>query len=293
MQGEEGILRRLAELAGNADIFSVDAAGPQGLLINIDGYAASMSRLPFMSWSDWGYKSTVASASDVVASGGRPIAIAYSVGATSVDVLEEVAKGVGDASHDVGAKVYKADANKSVADAWIDVAVVGSTNRPVARSGAAPGDVVVQVGYLGYGALAYKIMRSEVSLRDIDEGIIKRIARPRPYVDVAEAISRYAHASSDNSDGWLVTLSNIARSSGVLISLEDVVVDPRLEGLLTSEESVMSWEDYNLAVVVPAGSLDEFLRSCGSLCFVVGKVKEGHGVEFRGKPLEPRGWSWW
>jgi thiamine-monophosphate kinase len=293
LQDEESILRRLAELAGNADIFNVDAAGPQGLLINIDGYAASMSRLPFMSWSDWGYKSTVASASDIIASGGRPIAIAYSVGATSVDVLEEVAKGVGEASRDVRAKVYKADSNRSTADAWIDVAVVGTTSRPVTRSGATPGDVVVQVGYLGYGSLAYKIMKSEVSLRDVEEDIIRKMARPRPHVDAAEAISRYAHASSDNSDGWLVTLNNIARSSGVLISLEEVVVDPQLEGLLTAEESIMSWEDYNLAVAVPAGSLDDFLKLCGSLCFAVGKVREGRGVEFRGKPLESRGWSWW
>jgi len=291
--GEESVLRMLAALAGNSDIFDIDAAGPDGIVINIDGYAASASRLPFMSWEDWGYKAVMAAASDVIAAGGRPVGIAYSVGASSVDLLERVAAGVGEASRDLGAKVYKGDANRLTSDAWIDVAVVGLSGRQVGRSGAKPGDAVVQVGLLGYGALANKVMRSELRADSLPQDLLLKVRRPRAHVEAAEAISTYAHASSDNSDGWLLTLSNIASSSSVKISIEEVVMDPKLEGLVRPEEALGSWEDYNLAVVVPQDHLKEFMKMCGSTCFTVGRVEEGRGVEFKGKKVEPRGWSWW
>ncbi len=289
---EEKLLARLAALAGNEDYLYYDAAGPAGLLINIDGYAASSSKLPFMSWSDWAYKSVIAAASDVIAAGGTPEAIAYSVGSPSADPLESIARGVGEASSYLGAKVYKADANRSSSDTWIDVTVVGTSSRPVSRAGAKAGDVLVQVGYLGYGAVAYKVLRGALSLSDVPHEVLDLIVRPRIMKSAGTLISRVAHASSDNSDGWLTTIYNIASASRVLVSIDDMVLDPGVEGLINDEEAANSWEDYNIAVVVPPDLAEDFVRGCGT-CFIVGKVKEGSGVELKGREAKPKGWSWW
>ncbi len=290
---EKELVRLLAREAGNVDLLDVDAWGPDGIVVNIDGYTASRSRLPFMSWEDWGYKATVAAASDVIVAGARPVAIAYSVGAESADVLVSVARGVGLAASEMGAKVYKGDANWLSGDAWIDVAVVGLSDRPVKRSGARPGDVVVQVGYLGYGAVASRVLESRLDLRDAPREAIERARRPRPLSWAADLIARYASSASDNSDGWALTLYNIARASGVRIDLDEVVVDPALRGLISEEEALYSWEDYNLALTVPRESLDALIRACEPHCWAVGRVSEGSGVYLRGRVVEERGWSWW
>ncbi|MGC9071240.1 MAG: thiamine-phosphate kinase [Acidilobus sp.] len=293
MRREDEVIRVLAEAAGNSDLLDVDAWGPDGILVNIDGYSASRSRLPFMSWEDWGYKATVASASDVIASGGRPIAIAFSLGASSFDVLISTSRGVGQAAAKIGARVYKGDANRSEGDIWIDVAVVGTTQRPVRRSGARPGDVVVQVGYVGYGSVAAKVLESRLDARAVPRSVVDRIRRPELGVHVAELISRHATSSSDNSDGWAATLHNIASSSGVRIDLERVVIDPSLSGLVSEDEAVHSWEDYSIAVTVPTESAQEFISRCGGTCWQVGIVREGEGVYLRGARVKPIGWSWW
>ena len=293
MRAEDEVVRRLAEAAGNADLLDADAAGPDGIIVNIDGYSASRSRLPFMSWEDWGYKAVIGAASDVVAAGGRPVAVAFSLGAPSLDVLEPVARGVGQAASAIRAKVYKGDSNRSDSDTWIDVAVVGLAGRQVRRSGARPGDVLVQVGYVGYGYVASLILASRLSPAEAPRAALDRARRPSLHVDAWEAISRYATSASDNSDGWAATLYNIAESSGVRIELETVVVDPELGGLVNEELALQSWEDYSIAVTVPERDVDRFISTCGGPCWPVGRVREGSGVYLRGKRVEPEGWSWW
>lgn len=292
MASLEALIPDAALLAGNSNLLDVDSAGPGDLLVNIDGYDSAFSRLPFMGWDDWGYKAVVASSSDVIAAGGRPVAIAYSVGATSADVLLAVARGVGDASKDVGAPIYKADTNRSSGSIWIDVAVVGRASRKVRRAGARPGDVVLQLGYVGYGAVAWKVMQGRLRAEDVEPSVVARIRRPRPLTWAADVIARYATSSCDNSDGWAATLLNIAEASGVGIELDDVVVDPAVDGLVDSSEALDSWEDYSIAATVPEQLAEEALRSCAGPCFVVGRVVEGRGLRFRGSQVRPRGWSW-
>ena len=292
MAGLEALIPDAALLAGNASLLDADSAGPGDLLVNIDGYDSAFSRLPFMDWDDWGYKAVVASSSDVIASGGRPIAIAYSVGATSADVLLAVARGVGEASRDVGAPVYKADTNRSSGSIWIDVAVVGKASRKVRRAGARPGDVVLQLGYVGYGAVAWKVIQGRLRVDDVGPDVMARIRRPRPLAWAADVVAKYATSSCDNSDGWATTLANIAEASGVGIDLDEVVVDPAIDGLVDGPEALDSWEDYSIAATVPEELAEEALRSCAGPCFVVGRVVEGRGLRFRGSQVKPRGWSW-
>ncbi len=289
----DDIIRMAARILNNESMLLSDASGPDELVINIDGYAASLSRLPFMSWSDWGYKATVAAASDVIAAGGRPVAIAYSVGLDEPSKVIDVASGVAEASKLIGALVYKADTNRSPDDSWIDVAVVGRSRRKVSRAGARPGDVVIQAGYVGYGAVAARLLERKLREEQLRPEALQLIRRPRPLVQLSDVISQYATASSDNSDGWAAALDNIARASNVRIELSSVVIDPLLYGIIDEWEALASGEDYALAFTVPEAEVSETLRACGSLCTPVGHVTAGSGVYLRGREVSIRGWSWW
>ncbi|MCE4620262.1 MAG: AIR synthase related protein [Desulfurococcales archaeon] len=290
--------RRLAELSGSIECLGYDACpGPGGLLYNIDGYHEDYSRYPFMSRADWAYRAVVASAADVIASGGRPLAVMYSVGVELEAHALEVARGVGEAARDLGVVVLKSDYNRG-RGSWIDVASIGSTSRPVSRKGASPGDVLLQAGYLGYGLLERLVAENIVG---IDEalnvsGFLRRLP-PR----VEGIVSGYATASSDNSDGWAATLWGIAEYSGVRVIVEEVHPDPTVGSIVgragVSREAIWleSWEDYNIALTVREDEAEDALEDCGRAgvpCWIIGRIAEGDPqVVYKGRVVTG-GWSW-
>jgi len=293
-------LRELSEIAGSEEFFDFDAPPLGGLVFNIDGYEASESKLPWMSWSDWGWKAVVASMSDVIASGGKPVAVLYSLGGPLRDVVLEVTRGVGEACRWARVRVLKADTNRSSHDAWIDVAVVGVAVRAISRSGAKPGDLLVQVGPIGYGLVAREALRGSVDIRDYPESL-EYTRRPRVSLGLGlRLVECGASSAIDNSDGWSATLYQLARASRVKIVVEELLLTREalklIERLgLPEEEALESWEDYNLAVTVKEEGADCILDYCrreGVECRVVGRVEEGEGVYFRGRMVESRGWAW-
>ena len=294
------LLRELSRLSGSLEFFDFDAPPLGGLLVNIDGYEASSSKLPWMSWSDWGWKAVVASMSDVVASGGKPVAVLYSVGAPSRDVVVEVARGVGDACRWANARVLKADTNRSRLDAWIDVAVAGVTLKPISRSGARPGDLLVQVGLLGYGLVASTALRGLIDIGGYPEAM-EYTRRPRINLGVGPKLSECnATAAIDNSDGWAATLQQLSEASKVKIVVEELPATREAVKLiqelnLPEEELLESWEDYNIAVTMPEESVEcllEYCRKENVECHVVGRVESGENVYFKGRRVEPKGWTW-
>ena len=149
-------LKEIARESGSIWCWGLDSCPlPGGLVASIDGYSLEESLLPWMTLEDWGWKAVVAAAMDVVASGGRPIQVMYSIGTRSFEEALMVARGVGLASKWMKARVGKSDTNRAVGGkGWIDVAVIGEAPKPIPRSGARPGHLIVQAGYLGFGALA-------------------------------------------------------------------------------------------------------------------------------------------
>ncbi len=291
------MLKRLSSVAGSLDYFDYDASPLNGFIVNIDGYAASSSKPPWVSWSDWGWRALVASASDVAASGGKPIAVVYSVGVESFERALEIAVGVREASEWAGVIVLKADTNRSSVDSWIDVTVIGVSERPLSRRGARPGDFLVQVGCIGYGFVADKALKGLIDINKYPE-TLEYTRRPKPPLNMGLTVSKCgARAAIDNSDGWASTLYQLAEASGVKIVVEDVLATREALELAASlsEDLMESWEDYNLAVAAGSEEAECILRECrgaGVPCSIVGKFETGGGVYFRSKRLEPLGWTW-
>lgn len=297
MKNERSIIRDLASILGLGECLDYDACPfNDKIIVNMDGYALEYSKYPYLTLEDWGYRSVAAAVSDVIASGGSPKAILYSVGVRNKEEARAVAIGVGEAVRELGLRVLKSDLNRATRP-WIDVAVIGVSDRPVSRAGARPGDLLIQAGYLGYGLVEYLVFKGKIPLHEAWSiaGFARRLP-PR----IEAVIRGYATASSDNSDGWSATLWNIAYSSNVSIYLDDFKMDPQVKGLLEKyrvrvEAGLTSWEDYNIAFTVNADNASRVLDECKALgvnCWIVGRVDEGPArVEYRGRELA-YGWEW-
>ena len=304
--GSEWALARLAASEAGVPGECVEAEacrGPGGLVYSIDGYSASEAKLPWITWEDWGWRAAAAAASDVVAAGGHPLAFLVSTGVGEPRRAVEIARGVGGLASSLGAVVLGGDTNRCGCDDWVDVAVVGREVRWVGRRGGRPGDLVVQAGYSGYGAVARAVLEGLSAPEELEGRLSLAIRRPGVHVGLLDVyVECPVKAAIDNSDGWAYTLSQLALASEVSIEAWDVLVDPEAERFLSSLVDdlegwlLSSWEDYNVFIVVGPRDVDCVLDACrraGLPCRVVGRLEEGRpgALKFRGRALEARGWD--
>ena len=303
--GGEWLLARAAAKGAGVPLPCVESESclAGGVLISIDGYSASESKPSWLSWEDWGWRAVMAAASDVIASGGVPVAVAVSVGAAEAVTALETVRGAGEATRRLGAVFASGDLNKCMCDAWIDVAVVGRPLRWLTRRGVEPGDYLLQAGYLGYGAIARHILGGRLGPESIPAEVMSVLRRPVPPTLFPTAVGACgARAAVDNSDGWAYTLAQLAYANRLSVEVDVLIVDPNVARMLESlglnveEEALASWEDYNIAV---AASADEALcleaecRRLGMPCSIVGRFVEGEPgrVYYRGRPVRAAGWS--
>ncbi len=105
----------------------------------------------------------------------------------------------------------------------VSVQLVGvvDASRVLLRSGACPGDGVYVTGAVGDAGVAWR--RSDalpVMPAGVADGCRARLHRPEPRVEEGKALSCFASAAIDVSDGLLLDLSRLARASGVAVRLE-------------------------------------------------------------------------
>jgi thiamine-monophosphate kinase len=185
-------------------------------------------------WSsgyDVGRRAAAASLADVVAMGGRPMALLVGFAAPAdLDATwaDALADGLRDEAALVGASVVGGDVTAADAIA-VSVTALGDLDgrEPITRGGARPGDHVVVVGRLGFAAAGLALLEAghhDAPLAD---------AHRRPTVDYQGAQSLVAGsavtAMIDVSDGLLSDLGHVAKASGVSIQLDSSMLIIRPE----------------------------------------------------------------
>lgn len=234
-----------------------------------------------------GYRAAAAALSDLAAMGAEPVGVLVSLAAATdgrVDV-ERVQSGVRAAADSVGARVIGGDLSRSPGPLFLDLVVLGRTDRPVSRAGARVGDELWVSGTLGTGAATLRAWeRGEAPL----PALRARFARPAPRVALARdlAAAGVPCAMLDVSDGLAGDAGHIAAASGVGIVIEEasVPVDPDARTVLGDaaalEAALRGGEDFELCFTAEAGAVDaEAWRQRHSVRLTrVGRVTRDGGV---------------
>ena len=171
-------------------------------------------------WSslhDIGAKLTAANLADIYAMGGTPKYLLVSAGLTKdfgIAEIEELANGIKSEADLVGVSIVGGDLS-SAEKLVISITAFGEVEKPITRSGAKVGDVVIISGLSG---------KSAAGLHQLQNGISESpyiSAHKKPDVNYKLATNfKNVNSMCDVSDGLLSELNHIASASKVGIEID-------------------------------------------------------------------------
>ncbi len=140
----------------------------------------------------------------------------------------------------------------TASSAWsITITALGEAKRPLARTGARPGEALVVIGRLGDAA---------AGLRPLPHAMAARAQRrPQPLLREGLLAARFASAAIDVSDGFLQDLRHLADSSGVgaVVECSSLPLGRAARSLPDGMELALTGgEDYALILSVPRRKLE-------------------------------------
>jgi thiamine-monophosphate kinase len=186
---------------------------------------------------DAGWKALAVNVSDLAAMGGRPLRCVVTVAVPDgrAGDLDRLYDGLEAAAKALDCPIVGGDLTGGPA-LVVTVAVTGTVDgRPVLRSGAGPGDVLLVTGPLGAASAALREGRPGPRLAPrVAEGTAARLGG--------------ATAMLDLSDGLLLDVRRLAGASGVGVVVDDV---PVAEGA-TRDDALGGGDDYELLLAAPS-----------------------------------------
>ncbi|HUY63155.1 MAG TPA: thiamine-phosphate kinase [Acidimicrobiales bacterium] len=253
--------------------------------------------LDLMSSADFGWRSLVASISDVAAMGGRPgHAVVAVAGPGDID-LDGLYDGLGSAASVYACPVVGGDL-ATAALLVVAVAVTGMVDDgpdPVGRGGASPGDRLFVTGPLGGSAAGLRVLR-RARQEAVEPGPAHLVeAHRRPNARTAQGwVARLAGATAmiDVSDGLAADAGRLASASGVGLVLEEVPVFPGA----TLDDALGGGEDYELVFAVAGADeqamVDAFAAAGLDPPWPIGHCHSDPSVRLlEGRPLPALGWE--
>lgn len=245
-----------------------------------------------------GRKAALQNFADIEAMGARPIAALLAVSApadTPVAVMEDIARGVGDMASDYACELVGGDVTSGdhLVVSVTAIGALGGNRPPLTLSGARPGHRVIAHGRIGYSAAGLALLQSSAAIPQALEPLVAAHQVPQ-LTPGRGVVARAAGACSmtDNSDGLIRDISQIAEASGVGIDLASNAVAP--DALLRDAGDLLDvdpWEwvlgggeDHTLVGTIE-GSAPVGFRS-------IGTVSRKPGVRIDGaEPATARGWE--
>ncbi len=156
-------------------------------------------------------------------------------------------------------------------DLSLTITALGSSARPLTRSGAKAGQRVYVTGRLGGPASAIRAWRAGKEPTESDRA---RFANPVPRIEPAIGLAeRGATAGIDISDGLIADLGHVAAASKVSIEIDADQI-PRVEGV-SPTQAASSGEEYEIVVTAPEIDTRQFSEEFGLELTEVGRVVAG------------------
>ena len=250
-----------------------------------------------------GIKSMAVNLSDIAAMGGTPqfALLALNTGKLSLEETKELLEGI-----NYEAKKYSVDIIggniSSSREIGITITLLGKAKKPILRSGARPGDLVVVTGTIGDASAGlYKLSKGA---KNQEDQLIRKFISPEPKIEEGKLIARFATSMIDISDGLQLDLWRIKEASktGVLLEVDSI---PRSNDFLkfleeepaAKEKVFWGGEDYELLFTIPEYGFKELLKiwKFKTTLTVIGEIISGNSflIYHHGKKQEinsPSGW---
>jgi thiamine-monophosphate kinase len=315
--GEREIIRTLTGIFGksskfplgfNDDVATIPSGGGSWIVLKGDMLVGSTDVPPGMSLWQAARKAVVATVSDFAAKGVRPLALMVSLGLPAPlgrRGIREIGLGLGRGAREYGCPIIGGDTNQSD-ELIVDCMGAGEADpkKLVRRDGARPGDVVAVTGEFGNAAAGLTLLLSgRKTALSRNQALTDAALLPKARLEegLALASSGGVTSSIDSSDGLAWSLHELARASGVQISLETLpIAKEALEfgearGLSSVRLALYGGEEYELVVTTRREALGTVRRRVPSL-IPIGRVLKGPptvsakigGKSFR---VAPRGWE--
>ncbi len=309
--GESGLLREIFPLLPHGDHTLVGPGDDTAVVTAPDGRVVVTTDLLVegrdfrRDWStpqDVGAKAAAQNLADVSAMGAVPTALVVGLVAPPdlpVAWAVGLSEGLAEGCRGTGAGVVGGDLSSGPV-VVVSVTALGDLRgrRPVLRSGARPGDVVVLAGGLGHSAAGLALLqsgwpdagplaggdlaRAQNSPAGVDTAapaeLVRMHRRPRPpYPAGPQAAEAGVTAMLDVSDGLLRDAGRVATASGVVLDLSAARLEPFVEALRPVAAALgadpWAWvlsggEDHGLLATFPPGAVPASFT-------VVGAVRAG------------------
>lgn len=316
----DNLLRGIGDDAG---VFKASAGKVQ--LITTDALVEGIHfDLTYASLKHLGWKSIVASMSDVAAMGGVPryatvtIALPQKI---SVEMVEELYQGVSYACKKYACLIIGGDTTASHANLMISVTMIGEAEekRILHRTGAQVGDYLCVTGHLGGSLAGLKVLLREKerfmkaqSTATFEPNLepyapaIEKHLMPKPRLDIAKILSTEvrAHAMIDVSDGLASEVNHLCTASGVGAELHEhnLPVDGTTQNIAeelgdhVSDYLLYGGEEYELLFTISEAEYEKLEKLTDDVT-IIGRMREkDHGVKLvreQGEieALTPIGWN--
>ncbi|HET7787111.1 MAG TPA: thiamine-phosphate kinase [Myxococcales bacterium] len=221
-----------------------------------------------------GWKALAVNLSDLAAAGARPRWFLCALGVPRRQRVEAVARriarGMAPLSRRTGCALI--GGNVTSASEWsLTITALGEAKKPLARTGARPGDALVVIGRLGDAAAGLRPWPHPSAAR--------AQRRPQALVREGVAAARFASAGIDVSDGFVQDLRHLADASrvGAVVECSALPLGPAARSLPDGMELALAGgEDYALVLAVPRGKLASLRKAV--TCVEVGRIVRGSGI---------------
>jgi len=275
--------------------------------------------LSFMSPRDIGFKLVARNVSDIFAMAGEPEFMLLDLclpqqlllshqKRTVHEFVEALFDGIEEGLKRYSVILIGGDLSTSPGKIYLSATLTGSSERPVFRSGARPGDLIYVTGTLGDSSCGLEILKRTITSRggevtvvkdteipsEIKKPLLKKALSPEPE-PVHKKINKI-NAMIDISDGLAIDLWRLCRESavGAVIYQDKIPISKevreasRLLGLDPLSFALSGGEDYELLFTTENRVKEEgiteigFIKEGDNLSII-----DGSGIE---RPLKPEGY---
>ena len=235
-----------------------------------------------------GHKALAVNLSDLAAMGAEPAwaMLALTLPQADSDWLDAFMRGLSALAGRHGVALVGGDTTRGPLSITLQVQGFVEPDRALRRDAGRVGDHLLVSGTLGDAALALNRLQAGTAPGEVDPGLLARLERPTPRVELGRLLRGLASAAIDLSDGLLADLGHVCAASGVgaEIDLRRLPLSPQVASACADGDwspALAGGDDYELLFSVPPERLAAVTGACaraGETVKEIGRLVDEPGI---------------